>query len=419
MNSPAQSLRGQWKEPTDIFTVLLIIGGDIIQQALAAVSGGYLTPVAFSFGWVAYAMSTLLSATGEVCLMPESPVGNLQVVNLETGYRRLNRSWTLGRLFLSYEAWMPNEVQRKLEAPMIPPSDDEKASVDPQPHVALCVAVFHWSSTAKGREAMARPGHDWVWWTGIFVSGIQIGISTIPFAIYNDWQIFLVTFSGTVLAYCHGTLSQWKREKWPCRRNVSKPVALTLGNGSKHVMIVCGKVPGLDLEDMAGGNVYPKTSRRQNWIYWLFDQKRATRVLLGVFAVLWLGLLITSQGIQTHTWYLVSVGGLGMIQNLVVARATRFPDMLGIPIKLKAGTKDQPAVFAESKVMWTLMELEMAYEGFGRALLNEFFGTRLKDWEAKWWNEKGNENRRKALSDKKRCYLGTYGRNELSQLGNP
>ncbi|KAJ5345859.1 hypothetical protein N7452_003863 [Penicillium brevicompactum] len=304
---------------------------------------------------------------------------------------------------------MPNEVQRKLDTPMIPPNDDEEVSVDPQPHVALCVAVYHWSSTTKGREAMGRPGHDWVWWTGILVSGVQIGISIIPFAIHGDWRIFLVTFSGTVLAYCHGSLSQWKREKWPCRGNASKPVALTLGNGSKHVMIVCGKVPGLDLEDMAGGQVYPENTPQQNWMYRLVDQKRATRFLLGLFAVFWLGLLITSQGIQNHTWYLVSVGGLGMMQNLVVSQAARFPEMLGISIKLKASTKDQPAVFAESKVMWTLMELEMAYEGFGRALLNEFFGATLRDWETKWWDEQGNEDRRKDLDEKKRSFLGTHG----------
>lgn len=48
-------LRVQWRNPRDIFTILLIIGGDIVRVAVAQVCAGpvpYLTPVTFSFGWV-------------------------------------------------------------------------------------------------------------------------------------------------------------------------------------------------------------------------------------------------------------------------------------------------------------------------------------------------------------------------------
>ncbi len=48
-------LRGQWSNPSDIFTILLLIGGDIVQAAIAQLSAGPvsgLTPVSFSFGWV-------------------------------------------------------------------------------------------------------------------------------------------------------------------------------------------------------------------------------------------------------------------------------------------------------------------------------------------------------------------------------
>lgn len=402
MASPIQALRNQWKEPTDIFTVLLIIGGDIIQQALAAVSGGVITPVAFSFGWVAYATSTLLSVAGELRMMPESPANGLQVINLKTGYRRLNRSWTLGRLFQSYEAWMPSEVRRQVEPAAMGLSDDEKPPIQPESEAALCVAIYHWSSSREGLGAMGQPGHDWVWWTGIIVSQIQIVISVIPFVLYHDWRILLITVSGTMLAYSHGAFSQWRREKWPCRRNRSKQIAMTLGNGSRHVIIVCGENPGLDLEDMAGGVVFREKSAGKNRILHVFNEKHITGFFLAVLAVLWLGLLITSQAIQTHTWYLVAVGGLGMVQNLVVARAVRSPDMLGIPIELKESTMDQPAVFGEPKVMWTLMELELAYEGFGRALLDEFFPGRLRDWEKKWWNDLDRQKRRAVLYEKKR-----------------
>lgn len=50
-----QWLRAKWTNPTDIFTILLIIGGEVVQVAMAQLCAGpvpYLTPVSFSFGWV-------------------------------------------------------------------------------------------------------------------------------------------------------------------------------------------------------------------------------------------------------------------------------------------------------------------------------------------------------------------------------
>ena len=40
----------QWKHPTETFTILLLLGGDVVNRALAQLAGQYFTPVAFSFG---------------------------------------------------------------------------------------------------------------------------------------------------------------------------------------------------------------------------------------------------------------------------------------------------------------------------------------------------------------------------------
>lgn len=45
-----QGLRSQWTHPGDVFSVLLILGPDVVRRALAQLAGGALTPVAFSFG---------------------------------------------------------------------------------------------------------------------------------------------------------------------------------------------------------------------------------------------------------------------------------------------------------------------------------------------------------------------------------
>ena len=54
----------QWVNPADIFSVLLLLGPEIVQQAVAQLAGRWVTPVAFSFGWVAYSARALLAVIG-------------------------------------------------------------------------------------------------------------------------------------------------------------------------------------------------------------------------------------------------------------------------------------------------------------------------------------------------------------------
>ncbi len=54
----------QWRNPSDIFSILLLLGPETVQGAVAQLTGRRITPVAFSFGWVAYASRALLSAVG-------------------------------------------------------------------------------------------------------------------------------------------------------------------------------------------------------------------------------------------------------------------------------------------------------------------------------------------------------------------
>ena len=64
-------IRSQWRNPSNILSLLLLIGGDIVQRALAQQTGDTIpTPVVFSFGWVAYTFVGLLSAVGNSALMP-------------------------------------------------------------------------------------------------------------------------------------------------------------------------------------------------------------------------------------------------------------------------------------------------------------------------------------------------------------
>lgn len=47
---PSSEFSNQWQHPSDVFSVLLILGGDVVARALAQLVGSRFTPVAFSFG---------------------------------------------------------------------------------------------------------------------------------------------------------------------------------------------------------------------------------------------------------------------------------------------------------------------------------------------------------------------------------
>ncbi|KAI0381346.1 hypothetical protein F5Y04DRAFT_280879 [Hypomontagnella monticulosa] len=390
--SPESQLAAQWTAPGDIFSVLLILGADVIQLACAAMTGGpglLPTPVAFSFGWVAYAISALLAAVGEQRLLRCAPEVEVKVVNLSSGYGRSNRSWLLSRLMKTYPFWMPQGVRDRLMWSVTPASPYGDGGVPTRDHVALCVAVYQW----KSHPLPAQPVRDWVWWSGYVASAVQLGIAAIPFALYNDWTIFMATAVGTVLAYASASLPQWRQEKWHSRVGHNKPVALTLGNGSEHAIVIEGCDTGYDLEALAGG---PRTQSQvpTHTILWT-----------SILAVLWLGLLISCTGIQANTWYLLGVGGLGMLQNIVVAAAPRMPDALGLPIELVThgeGPDGRADVFVEPKVMWTLMELESKHEGYGRFLRDEFFPGALRQWELDWWESDDAVARARLLGEARR-----------------
>ncbi|KAF5717830.1 hypothetical protein FGLOB1_1938 [Fusarium globosum] len=381
--------RTQWVSPGDVFSVLLILGADVIQLALAATSGSLpFTPVAFSFGWVAYGITALLGSLGENRLIRCAPEMTLRIFNLKSGYSRENRSWLLARLFTTYAYWRPEQLVAGLKITLKNP-DPLPAAETVQADAALCVAIYKLRRNGENPTAKSPQGRamTWglrslLWWSGIGVSALQLGVAAVPFGIYQDWSIFMATVVGTILAYITASLPQWALEKWHARESSLKAVALTPGNGSQEVIIVQGEPNSLDLEDLACGRA-PK------------DMK-STRVLTFLLSFAWIILLITCTGIRENTWFLLAVGGLGILHNLVVAAVPRSPASLGLPLDL-----GNPAVYTDFKVMFTLMKLELAHPGYGRALLGEFFPGGLMDWEKEWWDSEDTEDRLQKLTSKR------------------
>ncbi|TFB04638.1 hypothetical protein CCMA1212_004131 [Trichoderma ghanense] len=392
---PSREFSDQWKHPNDAFSVLLILGGDVVARALAQLVGSHLTPVAFSFanerylaavlGWVAYAISAVVSTIGENKLMPPADF-SCKVVNGQTGYVRDNCSWIIGRMVRDFETWM--DKQPRAEAPRaLPPGSSpnpvqarieeiielkwkelrERASGNGQPEperppkAGLCVSVYKAQKPTKG-----YPGYDAPYIAGLLTCIFQLAVAAIPCGIFGDWSILLVTGAGIVLSFISGALPRWSKEKWACRINTDKVFVLTRGNGSQHAIVIQGAGVGLDLEDLAAAD----TSA--------FDERGTQLVVVGL-GFLWILLLITASGIRHNTWFLLAVGGMGILQNMYVTSKSRPPRAFGVPLEFVE-------VIGKPKVMEALFEVEDRYPRLGKSILPIFFPGELRKDEKEKWN---------------------------------
>ncbi|KAK9415848.1 hypothetical protein SUNI508_10148 [Seiridium unicorne] len=226
----ASQVRTQWAAPSDIMSLLLLVGADVVKGALAQQTGGsnwLPPPVVFSFGWVAYSFSGILAAVGDKTFLP-SPEFPAVVMSTEWGYHRVNNSWIISRLLRDYEElWMPMEVKDRLNKIL--------AEAGSRRRLGLCVSVFEASPDAVA----GVPARDILWY------------SAVPWAAYGIWEEFIVTALGTVLAFFTASLPHWTHERWACKRNSRKTFVLTRGNGAQHAIVVIGAGRSLDLEDLA------------------------------------------------------------------------------------------------------------------------------------------------------------------------
>ncbi|KZM24049.1 uncharacterized protein EKO05_0004612 [Ascochyta rabiei] len=365
---PSEEFATQWRNPSDVFSILLILGGDVVARALAQLAGSGVTPVAFSFGWVAYAVMAVVSAVGENKLMP-LPDCACKVINGRTGYVRDNCSWVIGRIVRDYESWMDDGNSNGQIHACVRRVIEEKwaalrvngATVERPTQAGLCVSVYNAVQTQPGRLRADA------YLLGLTTIVVQLVVAATPCFLFGDWAILLVTVAGTVLALLSGSLSQWAKEKWACRRNCSKTVVLTRGNGSQHAVVIVGCGRGFDLEDLAIGplNVNVSTSY-------------ATRITIAGLAICWILLLITAAGIQENTWFLVAVGGIGIVQNVFVAGWRRRPEDFGIFLEFKT-------VIGDPKVMDCLLRVEEELPYVGHSMRETFFpGVLRGDEKAKW-----------------------------------
>ncbi len=267
------------------------------------------------------------------------------VINAQNGYKRDSKSWVLGRLLRDFQRPLCDSV-------------------------GMTITVFE----AVDADSAGKPSVDLWWYSGILVILVQLGVAAIPCGLHQNWSILFITAAGTMLALATGALPQWRSEKWACRRKTKKVLSVTSGNGTRYVMVILGRGVGLDLEDLAAAEP-PRMRPRGK------DDNSAflfTQVACLVLATLWIVFLITVTALKQDTWYLLAVGGLGMVQNVLVAGTERHISTSGIHL-------EKVEEYQQEDVMDALMDLEEDYPTIGKSLVGELFPSSLHEAETRWW----------------------------------
>ncbi|KAK0236544.1 hypothetical protein EDD85DRAFT_833729 [Armillaria nabsnona] len=306
-----------------------------------------------------------MNVLGDGCLVPP-PDYPAMVINAENGYKRDNKSWVLGRLLRDFQKPLPGDI-------------------------GMSITVFK----AVDADSAGIPSVDMWWYSGLFAILVQLGVAAIPCALHENWSILFITAAGTMLALATGALPQWRSEKWACRRKTKKTLIVTGGNGTRYVMVILGNKAGLDLEDLAAAEPPRMRPRgKDNNSAFLF-----TQVACLVLATLWIVFLITVTALKQDTWYLLGVGGLGMVQNVLVAGTERHISTSGIHL-------EKVEEYQRRKVMYALMDLEKKHPKVGKSLVDEFFPSGLLEDEKRWWDHDGDkegyEKRRKEEEEEAR-----------------
>lgn len=371
-------LATQWTNPSGVLLFLLTIGAEFVHKAIAQTSGGIFTPVCFSFGWITYSLMSLTEIFGEGRLLPR-PDYPVKVFNLSTGYVRDNQNWIIGRLFRDNVIFMEHK--------------------SPLNGNAIRISIYEGTKNHKS-AAVAGSGH--VRTFGFLVMALQLLLAAVPMILYEEWTTFMVTSAGTALALLSAALPQWQAEKLPKNRKSRKWFALTSGNGSKDMMVILGNGECLDLEELSApemprserfwcsvphfsmengqqlSNGYGTFERRSKMFRGIPLGYLLTVIVTVLLTLLWLAVIISVAGLQSHTWYLILVGGLGMFQNATIAAISRNPQNRNLPLVLVD-------IIMTGKVMDGLMDLEVTYPNSARQLLQEYFPGLRRPEEDWWW----------------------------------
>lgn len=183
-----------------------------------------------------------------------------------------------------------------------------------------------------------------------------------------------------------------------CRHSSHNKYILTRVDGAQYAIFIPGNGRGLNLEDLAfvGQMRYAPGAL-------------PTRLSLACLSVLCISLLANAAGVRTNTWFLLAIGGIGIVQNVVAVGWRRNQGALGVHLEFRE-------VIGEMATMESLDSLETKYASVGKSLLPIFFRGNLLPEEVARWKSlevKANEDLKLSVLKEKGDRLQTRQNHEL------
>ncbi|KAM7219113.1 hypothetical protein V8F06_005551 [Rhypophila decipiens] len=381
-NFTTSLLGQQWVQPGQITTILLLVGGEVIQKAVAQMAGTRehppFTPVVFSYGWVSYAFILLANAIGNTSYLPPPDYPG-KIISVKSGDKREIRSWFLARLLRDLEHEIDPDGQ----------ISNHRKQKDIE-NIALYVAVYQIDRAKMRPSRIVESTRDFWWWSFLIPLVLQLAVASIPILptpgrTESNYYILLITVAGNVLAFLTGSLQSSREEKFGLRTKLGcrDMFAITRGNGHNIVFIILpdsfDKREGErgDAGDSESKSHLPYLAEMATLSY---RPTTGSRIRAVFFTFLWIALLVTIGGSTSDTWCLLVVGAVGMIHAIVVAGVHRKTEAHGIPlIPVPEWTVKKDGVRK------ALTALESFVPGAGYMLRGEFFnGPERPDDLEKW-----------------------------------
>ena len=143
-------------------------------------------------------------------------------MNVDTGDKRVNKSWVLSRLLRDWEKRATYDYSEPaLVIAIFKVREEDRKQRDMTDRARRRVQDLEKNKKAKVDASTIQAGVpelDLQWYTGILVIIAQLIIATIAGIVFKLWLIMTVTIVGTILCLAGSALSQLKQEKWSCRK---------------------------------------------------------------------------------------------------------------------------------------------------------------------------------------------------------
>ncbi|KAF2443523.1 hypothetical protein P171DRAFT_495283 [Karstenula rhodostoma CBS 690.94] len=368
-----------------LVAIFMVIGEPVLRTALAVATTEYLdtksTGLPLSFGWLSYAVISLVPVfAGVRGVMPEPEI-DCSIVNMESGRSRKNKSWMLARLVRDLEKAAGVTVAG-LKISIYDAGKPFKSTLlGPKLHIITDNTILVQSTVAT------------------------VLIFTTLFGYGPGYMITLLIHFGLDLSGLTTQLSAFRAEKFTARADgtANNVYALMRNGDQRHIFIIRNiHNNALDLEDLADPGV-----AQYDW-FGIRDAYILVGTTLG-----WLLFTILACHLPRGAGFLFGVMALGSISNLIVAAcpANIFHRIMQSINALSGASMRDPLVskitypidltFRQSlthdtDVMEALKGLEDAFPSFGEKLLKMFFPTRLSaEDELFWADAQASMNRRK------------------------